>query len=111
MDYTLNDFQNDCLRTTNRKLDWKDTVTNCILGASGEVAEISEHFKKHWYHGHELDLNKIIVEIGDVMFYLAWLSDTLGFELEGVAEAVIKKLKKRYGETFNEELSINRKND
>ena len=64
MDYTLNDFQNDCLRTTNRKLDWKDTVTNCIFGASGEVAEISEHFKKHWYHGHALDLDKIKVEIG-----------------------------------------------
>ena len=92
-------------------MTWEQTVTNCIFGAMGETAEISEHFKKHWYHGHELEINKIKVEIGDLMFYLSLLSDTLGFDLEEIAQANIDKLEKRYKAGFSIEQSVNRKND
>lgn len=111
MDYTLNQFQNDCLRTTNRNLNWEQTVTNCIFGAMGETAEISEHFKKHWFHGHNLDTEKIKLEIGDALFYLAWLADTMGFDFDEVGQAVISKLSKRYNGGFTTDQSLNRKND
>jgi len=109
VDYNLNDFQQDCLRTTNRKLDWSQTVTNCVFGLCGESAEVAEHFKKHWFHGKELDIDKVKLEIGDIMFYCAWLSDVLGFELSQVGEAVTDKLRKRYGDGFSVEKSLNRK--
>lgn len=108
IDYGLNDFQRDCLRTTNRNLDWTQTVTNCVFGIVGESGEISEHFKKHWFHGHALDVEKVKLEIADVMFYCAWLSDTLGFDLGDVGESVIEKLRKRYGDGFSVEKSLNR---
>lgn len=109
IDYSLNDFQKDCLRTTNRKLDWTQTVTNCVFGIVGESGEVADHFKKHWFQGHVLDVEKVKLEIADVMFYCAWLSDTLGFDLADVGESVIEKLRKRYGDSFSVEKSLNRK--
>ncbi|MBQ2862402.1 MAG: nucleoside triphosphate pyrophosphohydrolase family protein, partial [Oscillospiraceae bacterium] len=64
--------------------------------------------KKHLFHGHELDREALIKELGDVAWYLAEASEALDVSLDEVFERNIEKLKKRYPEGFSSERSINR---
>lgn len=66
------------------------------LGLSGEVGEVMEHVKKAIRDdGGTITaerLDKLGKEIGDVLWYLARLSDELGLSLNDVATGNIKKL-------------------
>lgn len=64
--------------------------------------------KKYVFHGHELDKDEIIKELGDVCWYIALLSHTIDVPLEDILQKNIDKLKRRYPEGFSEESSINR---
>ena len=48
-------------------------------------------------------------EIGDVMWYLAMICDSFGFDIEEIAKMNIDKLKERYPEGFSEYASQHRK--
>ncbi len=86
----------------------KEVLTNCALGLAGESGEVGDIIKKHLFHGHPLDEEKLIKELGDVCYYLAWMCNALGTTLSVVMEENINKLRKRYPEGFSEEASINR---
>lgn len=45
---------------------------NASLGLAGEFGEICDLYKKHKFHGHELDKEKLKLELGDLLFYLVW---------------------------------------
>jgi NTP pyrophosphatase (non-canonical NTP hydrolase) len=79
-----------------------------VLGLIGESAEVSEHIKKHFGHGHELCKTKMIDELGDVLWYISDICTQLKIDLGIVAELNIEKLQKRYPEGFKTEDSINR---
>lgn len=76
------------------------------MGESGEVAEL---LKKHMFHQHPLDETKLKKEIGDVLWYTAYLAKVFDFDLNEIAELNIAKLKARYPDGFTPELSQNRK--
>jgi len=92
------------------------------FGLSGEAAELlcavmnlvthaggfTEHMKKHVIHGHSLDKEKVVKEMGDVMWYLALAADTIDVTLPEIMGANIKKLRERYGDKFSSDASINR---
>lgn len=48
-------------------------------------------------------------ELGDVSWYLAVVADALGYDLETIFQMNIDKLRKRYPDGFDEELSKHRK--
>jgi len=50
-------------------------------------------------------------ELGDVMWYIALLCATLNIGLDDVMETNIAKLKKRYGDKFSVDSSVNRAED
>lgn len=81
----------------------------CGLGLAGEAGECADIIKKWCYHGHKPDKDKLIAELGDVLWYVAATCDLLGVSMEYVMTANIEKLKKRYPEGFSCEASINRK--
>lgn len=71
------------------------------LGLTGESAEWSEHVKKWYEQGHQLNEEKMALELFDVLYYtqLACLSINRTF-----TEIIIlgeEKLKKRYPNGFN----------
>lgn len=78
----------------------------CSLGLSGEAGELANFVKKQWRdHGDPtlqlLDgkrYNDIVLECGDVLWYLALLCRHLGLSLADVAQANYDKLTARYGE-------------
>jgi NTP pyrophosphatase (non-canonical NTP hydrolase) len=116
---SLNDYQQLASRTANT--DW-DLISvrvirdprllpllNFALGTAGEAGEIADELKKVVFHGHKLDVDKIVKEAGDCMWYLSQLVNLLDVSLEEVGQLNIKKLKERYPEGFSEEASLSRK--
>lgn len=96
-------------RTMNSGLTEKEKLSMLALGIAGEAGEIVDTLKKVLYHGHELDLDKLILELGDLEFYLQHLKKHYKISDERVYFDNIMKLQKRYPEGFSEEASKNRK--
>jgi len=108
----LNEYQQLAHKTSAFAADETHAVDNIamsILGLCGEVGEVADHFKKWQFHGHDLNLDKLSYELGDVLWYIAEACSALGFSLNSIAEQNIAKLQARYGDTFSSEASINRK--
>lgn len=106
---TLSEYQKLSERTMG--LERGATVTllpNFSMGLAGEAGELIDLLKKHLYHGHKMDLEKVQKEIGDVMFYAAGICSVLGLSLETVAAMNVEKLRQRYPQGFSEEASQNR---
>lgn len=106
---TMNEYQALATVTLNRDLSHRDRVANLAMGIAGEAGETADLIKKHLYHGHDLDVDKLKSELGDVMWYVATLSQTVGLTLDEVAAYNVAKLKNRYPEGFDKEKSKIRK--
>ena len=107
----INEYQELAMKTLNRKLDKKDILINSVMGLCGESGEAVDIVKKHLFHGHELDREHLVKELGDIAWYLAEAATALDNSLEEVIEANIEKLKKRFPEGFDEERSKLRASD
>lgn len=80
-----------------------------VLGLSGESGECTDILKKALFQGHTLDKRHFALELGDVAWYLAMCADAIGYDLETIFEMNIEKLKNRYPDGFDSELSQHRK--
>lgn len=83
-------------------------LLNGALGLPGEAGEVADMVKKYFFHGHDLNRADLIKELGDVCWYVALLSYSIGVPLEDIMRENIEKLKARYPEGFSESASINR---
>lgn len=72
------------------------------LGLITESGEIADALKRWIYYGQDLDETNVKEEIGDCLWYLALICNTLGFDLEDVMESNIAKLKTRYPNKYND---------
>ena len=63
------------------------------LGLCGEAGEVAEKVKKNIRDGKSLD--GVVLELGDVLWYISALADDLGVTLEEVAKTNIEKLQSR----------------
>jgi NTP pyrophosphatase (non-canonical NTP hydrolase) len=108
---SLNEYQAIALNFRANDLNSDICIAVWALGITGEAGEVADLIKKHLGHGHELDVDKVAKEVGDVLWYLAALGDQLGFSLGAIAEMNINKLRDRYPDGFSRERSINRHTD
>ena len=76
-------------------------ILNACLGLSGEAGKTNDVTKKWIFPDSELDIEHLKKEIGDVMWYVALLCDSFGFDLDEILEMNIDKLKARYPDGFN----------
>lgn len=95
-------------RTRRASLPHREHLANAGLGLAGESGEAADIVKKHLFQGHDLDRDKMRIELGDVLWYLDYLAAECGLTLEEVALANIAKLKARYPEGFDESRSRDR---
>lgn len=79
------------------------------LGIAGEAGECADLIKKHIGHGHPLDVEKLKLELGDVLWYVAGLATVCGLTLGDIATTNLAKLEKRYPNGFNTADSIARR--
>lgn len=97
------------VQRTRNNSGYKTELSNYTLGLVCECGEFGDMVKKHIYHGHDLDMDKVKKELGDVMWYLFNVCNVMGLDVTEVATMNIDKLMKRYPNGFNEEDSIKRK--
>lgn len=96
-------------RSTSNTLDTKELLNNSALGLAGESGECCDIIKKWLHQGHPLDKEKLLLELGDVLWYISQGAAGLGVTLEDIAQANVEKLRKRYPDGFKAESSLNRK--
>lgn len=73
------------------------------MGLTGEAGEVCDLLKKVVFHGKPLDATvrtKLVLEMGDVLWYLAHAATTLGVTLDDVANANAAKLRARFPDGF-----------
>lgn len=105
---TINEYQQQALRTLNKDLDRDEMLLNAAMGLCGESGEAIDLLKKHRMHGHPFDREKFARELGDIAWYLAEAAHAIDMDLDAVLQMNIDKLKKRYPEGFDCEKSIHR---
>jgi len=83
------------------------------VGINAEGGEFLEIIKKMVFQGkpwNEDNREHLIIELGDIMWYVAQATQALGISMEEVLDTNITKLSKRYpAGTFDAYLSENRK--
>ena len=110
---TINEYQTAALRTAQRdKLTANELLLNSTLGLCGESGEVADLVKKHRFQGHDIEIEHIAKELGDVAWYLAVGAYAIGFDLESIFRMNIEKLEARYPDGFSTDRSLRRdKND
>ena len=106
---TINEYQNLAMRTSNKDLSPDYHLLNGALGLCGESGEVADMVKKNFMQGHDLDLDHIAKELGDVLWYVAETATAIGVDLETIMKMNIDKLKARYPDGFSADRSQNRK--
>ena len=107
MKMEINEYQRLALRTANN-LGNDELLLNGVLGLTGESGEVADLVKKNLFQGHELDKEHLAKELGDICWYIAITSESIGYDLETVMKMNIDKLKSRYPSGFDVNKSLNR---
>ncbi len=103
--------------TSNPSKDYKSFLeSTAAVGISAEGGEFMEIVKKMVFQGkpwnHDNREHLIIIELGDVMWYVMQACAALNVTLDEVIEGNVEKLKKRYpGGDFDVHYSENRAAD
>ena len=103
------EYQYKAQRTINHKLNRKEQLSNLVFGINGEIGEVTDLLKKHLFHGHDLGIQELTEELGDIMWYLTNIATFFNILMTYILQENIKKLEERYPEGFSKEKSINRK--
>ena len=107
MKMTFDEYQKLARRTQNNELDVYEKQRHALFGLAAETGEVLGKFQKAM-QGHYLIIEDVSKEIGDVLWMLSELADTLTLDLGEIAAQNIDKLRKRYPEGFSAERSVNR---
>ena len=121
VDAVTSDASKDFVALADRmvELDRKGANIERLLtagvGINAEGGEFLEIVKKMVFQGKPWDDHNrehLIIELGDVMWYVAQATQALGISMEDVLDTNIKKLAKRYpAGTFDSYFSENRSAD
>lgn len=119
----MNEYQRLAMRTNdkcNTDRLWKKIVAddgdkkdiggilNGCLGLSGEVGEFNDMVKKAIFHEKQLDEDHAKREASDILWYLAMICESFGWDMDEIANINIEKLRKRYPDGFNVDRANNR---
>lgn len=105
---TLIEYQTAAQRTSRKGGFAVEHLLNGVLGLVGESGEVADIVKKVAFQGHEIDIEHIAKELGDILWYVAETATAIGYDLETIGRMNIVKLEKRYPDGFSAERSQNR---
>ena len=121
VDAVTSDASKDFVALADRlvELDGKGANIERLLtagvGINAEGGEFLEIIKKMVFQGKAWNRDNrehLIIELGDIMWYVAQATMALGISMEDVLDTNVKKLAKRYPEgTFDSYFSENRAAD
>jgi NTP pyrophosphatase (non-canonical NTP hydrolase) len=102
------EYHEEMRRTASQFAINNENLCLAAMGIAGEAGEVADYIKKVVFHSHELSKEKIAEELGDVLWYMTYLCEMIGYDLGQIADMNSKKLRKRYPEGWDEERSKNR---
>ena len=106
---TPEQYQNEASRTESIVTSiegYKPTrLIHGMLGLISESGEIADTLKRWLYYRQPLDEDNLKEEIGDLLWYVALICNTLGIQMSDCMESNIRKLQKRFPEKFDQELA------
>jgi NTP pyrophosphatase (non-canonical NTP hydrolase) len=83
----LDEYQN-LSRRTHGHFSSPEAQAQCVaMGLFGEAGEAVDYLKKVLFHGKAMDQAKFALELGDILFYLAWKCDLDGLSLGDVSRS------------------------
>lgn len=86
-----------------------DHVIHASLGIGGEAGEVLDHVKKVCFNDRQLDVDHIVAELGDIVWYINLMIQGLGLTWSTVLDKNIAKLEVRYPDLrYDSEKSLNR---
>lgn len=108
---TANEYQKNCMKFASdiSTATKENLLLQGVMGMNGEAGEAIDIVKKYLFHGHPLDKDHLAKELGDVLWYIATTAEALRIDLETIMQMNIDKLSARYGDHFNTEASLHRK--
>ena len=107
---TVNEYEKLAMRTGQTDRRGSEKLLNACLGLAGESGEVCDIVKKHMYQCHNIDVDDLVNELGDVLWYIVLACDTIGISLEDVMKKNIEKLERRYpNNVFEAKCSTERK--
>ena len=84
-------------------------ILNGCLGLSGEVGEFNDMVKKWIFHEKPLDVDHAQKEVGDILWYIAMICHSFGWDMGEIMQQNVDKLKTRYPDGFDVQRSAHRK--
>lgn len=95
-------------RTETGKYRFKETggvtprIEHATMGIVTEAGELMDAMKRAKIYGKTLDRINLVEELGDLMWYIALLTDELGTSFEEIWDKNIRKLMARYPEKYSD---------
>lgn len=104
-------YREEVLRVCNPAVlaDPVKLLSNAGMGLAGESGEVIDLIKKHLHQDQPLNKEKLINELGDVLWYAELLSYALGVTTDEAKAINNEKLRKRYPDGFSVKDSIERR--
>lgn len=84
-------------------------LLHASLGIGGEAGEVLDHIKKVMFNGRKLDVDHLVAEVGDILWYINLMLHTVNVPWATVLDKNIAKLETRYpGLKYDDDRSLNR---
>lgn len=96
----INDYQVKASDTSQFDTNTDEAKSISLLGLSGEVGELLTEYKKKIRDGdsYKIFREKIVEELGDIMWYLSSIATSEGIELSEVLNNNIRKTSERWND-------------
>ncbi len=96
----FDEYQQAALRTTNPALGPDERLVDAAAGLAEEAGEVLGLVRKRVFQKREASREKLVEELGDVLWCLAVTAHSLGIPLSEVASANEAKLRQRHPDGF-----------
>lgn len=104
---TFDEYQREAARTIGEDLMPFEVASHALHGMVAEIGEIHSLFQKV-YQGHELDMEHLQKELGDLLWFVAEYCTAENWSLSDIARMNIDKLRARYPDGFDARRSRHR---
>jgi len=81
---------------------------HAAVGLAGEGGELLDAVKKTWIYGKEMDMENVLEECGDALFYVTAMLINSGFTMRQAMDHNYHKLKSRYPDGYTDAAAIAR---
>ncbi|MFL0800733.1 MAG: nucleoside triphosphate pyrophosphohydrolase family protein [Agarilytica sp.] len=96
----VDDYQAEAAETMQFEKNASEALTIVMLGLNGEVGSLSTEYKKKLRDGDKYALfkDKLVEELGDIIWYLTAISTIEGIPLSEILKTNLKKTKDRWAD-------------